>query len=117
MHVASGEIRLGLRLEGGTARAIAIVAGKVRRNSDAGCPEAIEDVIDGAHVHRRVRDGLEHRVDETGKDVVDFGSEEGEEAIVSISEDGEEIHQIDEVVARTERKRVGVLREERKDVG
>jgi hypothetical protein len=82
--------------------------GHVVRDAHPDGPEAVEDVDLGTHGGRGVRNGLQHRVGERREDVVDLGEEEREEAVIAVAEDGEEGHELVEVVAGAEGEGLGV---------
>lgn len=88
-------------VEGSLDLELGLRRGAVHKAGDghAHSAKAVEDVDLGAHLlGDGVGDGLEHRVDERGENVVDFRQEEGEEAVVAIAEDGEEGGELVEVV-------------------
>ena len=116
------ELHVGLHLVVLGRRSVSNAIGEVAWNAHAHAythgPEAIEDIdLGSAHVLRGVGDGLEHWVGEGGEDVVDFGEEEGEEAGVAAAEDGEEGHELVEVVSGAHLEGLGVGGEEGQDVG
>jgi hypothetical protein len=79
--------------------------------------ETVEDVDFSAHVLWGVRDGLEHWIGESREDVMDLGEEEGKEARVTVTEDGEESHELVKVVAGSKGEGLWVGGKEGEDVG
>jgi hypothetical protein len=59
---------------------------------------------------------LEHGIGESREDIVDFRQEKGEEARVTVTEDGEESHELVEVVSWSHCERLRVRRKERENV-
>jgi hypothetical protein len=60
---------------------------------------------------------LKHWVDKSWKDVVDLGEKKWEEAIIAIAKDGEEGHEVVEVISWAELKRIWIRWEEREHIG
>jgi hypothetical protein len=91
-----------------------IWAWEVGRDTHPGVAEAIEDVnFTHGGGGWSVGHCLQHRVCKGGKDVVDLCEEKRKETVVAVAEDGEEGHELVEVVAGAESEGVRVSREER----